>query len=115
MNTKHLYDLIQCWTNVEDVGPTLYKGYTNALCLLGRWTFPQCWFNVGPASHKFVPTLKQHWVNVSFKQYLVISLVDAINAVTLYSRLLYAYSPVLYICYCKPTRDGPTHARFVAV
>ena len=42
------------------------------------------------------PTLKQHWVNVSFKQYLVISLVDDINAVTLYSRLLYAYSYVLY-------------------
>ena len=27
---------IQCWTNVEDVGPTLYKCYTNVLCLLGR-------------------------------------------------------------------------------
>ena len=28
---------IQCWTNVEDVGPTLYKCYTNnALCLLGN-------------------------------------------------------------------------------
>ena len=26
----------QCWTNVEDVGPTLYKYYTNVLCLLGR-------------------------------------------------------------------------------
>ena len=25
----------QCWTNVEDVGPTLYKWHTNALCLLG--------------------------------------------------------------------------------
>ena len=27
---------IQCWTNVEDVGTTLYKCYTNVLCLLGR-------------------------------------------------------------------------------
>ena len=27
---------IQCWTNVEDVGPTLYKCYTNVLC--SRWT-----------------------------------------------------------------------------
>ena len=27
---------VQCWTNVEDVGPTLYKCYTNVLCLLGR-------------------------------------------------------------------------------
>ena len=35
VNTKHLYDFMQCWTNVEDVGPTLYKWYTNVLCLLG--------------------------------------------------------------------------------
>ena len=26
---------VQCWTTVEDVGPTLYKCYTNVLCLLG--------------------------------------------------------------------------------
>ena len=26
---------VQCWTNVEDAGPTLYKCYTNVLCLLG--------------------------------------------------------------------------------
>ena len=26
---------VQCWTNVEDVGLTLYKCYTNVLCLLG--------------------------------------------------------------------------------
>ena len=26
---------IQCWTNIEDVGPTLYECYTNVLCLLG--------------------------------------------------------------------------------
>ena len=26
---------IQCWTNVEDVGPMLYKCYTNILCQLG--------------------------------------------------------------------------------
>ena len=29
---------IQCWANVQDVGPTLYKYYTNVLCLLGRIT-----------------------------------------------------------------------------
>ena len=29
---------MQCWTNVEDVGPTLYKCYTNVLCLLGSYT-----------------------------------------------------------------------------
>ena len=26
---------IQCWTNVEDVGPMLHKCYTNVLYLLG--------------------------------------------------------------------------------
>ena len=26
---------VQCWANVEDVGTTLYKCYTNVLCLLG--------------------------------------------------------------------------------
>ena len=33
---------IQCWTNVEDVGPTLYKCYTNVLCLLGSLTILHC-------------------------------------------------------------------------
>ena len=47
---------MQCWTNVEDVGTTLYKCYTNVLCLLGRRTFSQtlyinsmlvqCWASV---------------------------------------------------------------------
>ena len=35
---------IQCWSNVEDVGPTLYKCYTNVLCLLGMVWFN--WFEV---------------------------------------------------------------------
>ena len=26
---------IQCWTNIEDVVPPLYKCYTNVLCLPG--------------------------------------------------------------------------------
>ena len=26
---------VQCWTNVEDVGPALYQCYKNVLCLLG--------------------------------------------------------------------------------
>ena len=34
--SKHIcITFILCWTNVEDVGPTLYKCYTNVLCLLG--------------------------------------------------------------------------------
>ena len=73
VNTKNLYDLMRCWTNVEDVGPTLYKCYTNVLCLLGRRTFSQtlyiysilvqCWASVADVSL----ALKQHWINVLFK------------------------------------------------
>ena len=40
VNTKHLYDFMQRRPNVEDVGPTLYKCYTNVLCLLGRPSVP---------------------------------------------------------------------------
>ena len=28
---------IQYWTNVDDVGPTLYECYANVLCLLGNF------------------------------------------------------------------------------
>ena len=49
---------MQCWANVEDVEPTLYKCYANVLCLLGlsiikrnlwnthHWNFAnyQCYF-----------------------------------------------------------------------
>ena len=70
VNRKHLYDFMQCWTNVEKVGPTLYKCYTNVLC---RRTFSQtlyiysmlvqCWASVVDVGLGF----KQHWINVSFK------------------------------------------------
>ena len=49
---------IQCWTNVEDVVPTLYKCYTNVLCLLGSRA-GQHWFNAGQKSQ----TLAQNWTN----------------------------------------------------
>ena len=36
VSTIHLfYVFTQCWTNVEDAEPELYKCYTNVLCLLG--------------------------------------------------------------------------------
>ena len=42
-NTKHLYNIcitfVQCRPNVFDVGSTLYKCYTNVLCLLGWRAF----------------------------------------------------------------------------
>ena len=28
--------MTKCWTSVEDIVPTLYKYYTNVLCLLGH-------------------------------------------------------------------------------
>ena len=57
VNTKHLYDFIQYWTNVEDVGPTLHKCYANVLCLLGRRTFSQTLY--------ISPMLVQCWANVA--------------------------------------------------
>ena len=72
-STKHLYDFMQCWTNVENVGPTLHKCHTNVLRLLGRRTFSQtlyiylmlvqCWASVADVGL----TLKQHWINVLFE------------------------------------------------
>ena len=35
---------IQCRHDVEDVGPTLYKCYTNVLCLLGRLLYARVFF-----------------------------------------------------------------------
>ena len=32
---------VQCWTNVEDIGPTLYKCYADVLCLLGYISPPR--------------------------------------------------------------------------
>ena len=32
---KHFYNIVQCWTKVEDVGLTLYTCYTHVLRLLG--------------------------------------------------------------------------------
>ena len=57
---------VQCWINVEDVGPTLYKCYTNVLCLLGvaiaentrRWPMSfKCWAS-GTTTDS---VLNRHW------------------------------------------------------
>ena len=40
---------VQCWINVEDVGPTLYKCYTNVLCSLGMM-LAQCWSDTSEIS-----------------------------------------------------------------
>ena len=44
---------VQGWANVEDVGPALYKCYTNGLCLLGGMrlsiqseVLAQTWFSI---------------------------------------------------------------------
>ena len=57
VNTKQLYDFMQCWTNVEDVGPTLYKYYTNVLCLLGNILKPSMWYGA-VWQHKFRGLIK---------------------------------------------------------
>ena len=31
---------VQCWANVFDVGPALYKCYTNVMCRLCTWSDP---------------------------------------------------------------------------
>ena len=60
---------VQCWTNGEDVVPTLYKWYTKVLCLLGlaaaetrciEAMLGQCWVDVADGE----PTIAQHLVNV---------------------------------------------------
>ena len=73
---------VQCWTNVEDVGPTLYKCYADVLCLLRCYLFSLmiicesgdnslnlvwhlvnwCWVSVVCD----VPTLCRLWANVSW-------------------------------------------------
>ena len=95
VNTTHLYDFVQCWTNVEDVGPTLYKCYTNVLCLLGRRTFSQtlyicamlvqCWASVADVGL----TLKQRWVSVRWSS--IQSYNQVTSSTTLYC-ILKAYT-----------------------
>ena len=75
---------VQRRPNVFDVGPTLYKCYTNVLCLLGRhcltvclfvcwtastkrWSNAVLMFNVGPAS----PAMGQHETQIeSMSQFI---------------------------------------------
>ena len=54
---------IQCWSNFKDVGPTLYKCYTNVLCLLGvcgvaqaPWSHVICnhWTCATPHTHAYI-------------------------------------------------------------
>ena len=91
VNTTHLYDFIQCWTSIEDVGPTLYKCYANVLCLLGRRTFSQtsyisamlvqCWASVADVGL----TLKQRWVSVRWSS--IQSYNQVTSSTTLYCML----------------------------
>ena len=49
---------VQCWTNVEDVGPTLYKYYTNVLCLLG-WHLTKWYHEI---YHRILSEIHNKWV-----------------------------------------------------
>ena len=98
---------MQCWTSVEDVGPTLYKCYTNVLCLLGQEDFLSNivhLFNVG----SMLGQRRRRWPNIKTTlDQCPVQVVSCnqfsghINAVNLYS-----------IGYCWPTLDCPRHARF---
>ena len=61
---------VQCWTNVEDVGPTLYKWYTNLSCLLRNYQYKLVmtspWGNYAVQSQKAV--------SVYFKSKQILSL-----------------------------------------
>ena len=39
---------VQCWTNVKDVGPTLYKCYANVLYLLGYLSISESDVRIDP-------------------------------------------------------------------
>ena len=102
--TKHLYDFMQCWPNVKNVGPALYKCYTNVLCLLGcRGTFSQTLY--------IYSMLVQCWASVAYvgpalDQCLV--LVVSCNQFSGYINAVNVYS----IGNCWPTLDRPRHAHF---
>ena len=49
---KNCLTFVQYWTNVVDVGPTLYKCYTNVLCLLDRQ--PMCEGSTWPSQLRSV-------------------------------------------------------------
>ena len=55
---------IQCWSNVEDVGPRLYKCYIKYVVITGQSGISH------PSNKRRSPTvgtmLSQHWVNVSY-------------------------------------------------
>ena len=59
--------LVQCWTNVEDVGPTLYKCYTHVLRRMRRHNFKRLQNAVNTSmvtvnsSHYFVHIFNITW------------------------------------------------------
>ena len=58
---------IQCWSKVENVEPTLYKCYTNVLCLLGDDKSPECGFHGSLLSAAIaIIMLKYYCVNGKF-------------------------------------------------
>ena len=57
---------VQCWTNVEDVRPMLYKCFTNASCLLGWGSNPRSpTFQAGSFNHRTrasaLPSVEGDW------------------------------------------------------
>ena len=66
-NTKNCITFVWSWTNVEDVGPALYRCYTIVLCLLQLHFFISNRSNVSKTASivKYAgPALNKHCVNV---------------------------------------------------
>ena len=60
---------VQCWSNVKDVGPTLYKCYTNVLCLLGSWFYAGPHFALPHFFSNNKPSTKQLYILIfAFKK-----------------------------------------------
>ena len=58
---------VQCWPNVKDVEPTLYKCYTNVLCLLDELYQPDCDLTLNHCCvyvEDVDPPVAQRWASV---------------------------------------------------
>ena len=105
VNTKHLYDFMQCWTNVEDVEPTLtlYK----CLVFAGQEDFLS---NIVHLSNvgSMLGQRCRHWPNIKTAMDQCLVWVVSCNQFSGYINVVKLYS----ICYCWPTLDHPRHAHF---
>ena len=93
--------------HVKDVGPTLYKCYTNVLCLLGQEDFLSNivhLFNVG----SMLGQRRRRWLSIKTALDQCLVEVVSCNQFSSYINAVNLYS----IGYCWPKLDRARHARF---